>query len=42
MDSSLPFRQRTAVTLASLLALVGVGVVSGPVGAPQYTRPISC
>ena len=37
MDSPLPFRQRTLVTLASLLALVGVGIVSRPVLRRQQT-----
>jgi len=39
MESSLPFRQRTVVTLASLLALAGVVLVCGPVRAAQTPLP---
>src|SRR5258707_2701451 len=39
MDSSLPFRQRTLLTLASMVALVGVALVCGPVHAAQTTLP---
>jgi hypothetical protein len=39
MDSSLPFRQRTLVTLASLIALAGVVLVCGSVHAAQTPVP---
>ena len=39
MDSSLPLRRRTLVTLASLVALAGVALVCGPVSAAQTPLP---
>src|SRR5271170_190653 len=39
MDSSLPFRRRTLVTLASLIALAGVALFCHPVNAAETPLP---
>jgi hypothetical protein len=39
MDSSLPLRRQTLVTLASLVALAGVALVCGPASAAQTPLP---
>jgi arylsulfatase A-like enzyme len=39
MDSSLPFRRLTVVTLALLVALAGIALACGPVSAAQTPLP---